>query len=102
MPLRHRPIDRDFARHITVLRRAPFGHSQFVGPHQAGVRAAVLLSLIESARLNQHDIWAYPKDLFERLPTLKNRDLAQLLPNNWRAPTPVTATPIAAPETAAA
>ena len=25
----------------------------------------------------------YLKDVFERLPTLKNRDLAQLLPHNW-------------------
>jgi hypothetical protein len=24
--------------------------------------------------------------VFERLPTLKNCDLAQLLPHNWRAP----------------
>ena len=30
--------------------------------------------------------WAYLKDVFERLPTLKQRDLAQLLPHNWRQP----------------
>ncbi|HRY88962.1 MAG TPA: hypothetical protein P5163_16725 [Rubrivivax sp.] len=28
--------------------------------------------------------WAYLKDVFERLPTLRQRDLAQLLPHNWR------------------
>ena len=28
----------------------------------------------------------YLKDVFERLPTLKQRDLAQLLPHNWRPP----------------
>ena len=50
----------------------------------AGERAAVLMSLIESAKLNGHDPWAYLKNVFERLPTLKNRDLAQLLPHNWR------------------
>ena len=49
----------------------------------AGERAAVLMSLIESAKLCGHDPWAYLKDIFERLPTLKNRDLAQLLPHNW-------------------
>ena len=43
------------------------------------------MSLIESAKLNGHDPWAYLKDVFERLPTLKQRDLAQLLPHNWRA-----------------
>jgi hypothetical protein len=51
---------------------------------RAGERAAVVLSLIESAKLNGHDPWAYLKDVFERLPTLKQRDLAQLLPHNWR------------------
>ena len=45
-----------------------------------------VLSLIESAKLNGHDPWAYLKDVFERLPTLKQRDLAQLLPHNWRPP----------------
>ena len=58
----------------------------FVGSQQAGERAAVVLSLIESAKLNGHDPWAYLKDVFERLPTLKQRDLAQLLPHNWRPP----------------
>jgi hypothetical protein len=48
----------------------------FVGSRLAGERAAVLMSLIESAKLNGHDPWAYLKDVFERLPTLKNRDLA--------------------------
>ena len=56
----------------------------FVGSQQAGERAAVMLSLIESAKLNGHDPWAYLKDVFERLPTLKNRDLESLLPHNWR------------------
>ena len=42
------------------------------------------MSLIEWAKLNGHDPWAYLKDVFERLPTLKHRDLAQLLPHNWR------------------
>jgi hypothetical protein len=46
----------------------------------------VVLSLIESAKLNGHDPWAYLKDVFERLPTLKQRDLAQLLPHSWRPP----------------
>ena len=56
-----------------------------------------MLNLIESAKLNGHDPWAYLKDVFERLPTLKQRDLAPLLPHNWRpagdiaAPTPTLA-----------
>ena len=69
----------------------------FVGSQQAGERAAVVMSLIESAKLNGHDPWAYLKDVFERLPTLKQRDLAQLLPHNWRP-----ANDTAAPNTALA
>ena len=58
----------------------------FVGSQQAGERAAAVMSLIESAKLNGHDPWAYLKDVFERLPTLKHRDIADLLPHNWRPP----------------
>ena len=59
------------------------------------------MSLIESANLNWHDPWAYLKDVFERLPTLKNRDLAQPLPHNWR-PAGSTVEPGTVAETATA
>lgn len=42
--------------------------------------------IIESAKLNGHDPWTYLKDVFEWLPTLKQRNLAQLLPRNWQPP----------------
>lgn len=42
------------------------------------------MSLIKSAELNGNDPKAYLKDVFERLPTLKNRDQKSLLPYNWR------------------
>ena len=73
----------------------------FVGSQQAGERAAVVMSLIESAKLNGHDPWAYLKDVFERLPTLKQRDLAQLLPHNWRPASDIVV-PNAAPAATAA
>jgi hypothetical protein len=73
----------------------------FVGSQQAGERAAVVMSLIETAKLNGHDPWAYLKDVFERLPTLKQRDLAQLLPHNWR-PAGGDAAPAATPAAIAA
>ena len=66
----------------------------FVGSQQAGERAAVVMTLIESAKLNGHDPWAYLKDVFERLPTFKQRDLEQLLPHNWR---PASQTAASAP-----
>ena len=80
------PIDNNAAEN--AVRPLAIGRKNwlFVGSQQAGERAAVVLSLIESAKLNGHDPWAYLKDVFERLPTLKQRDLAQLLPHNWRPP----------------
>jgi transposase len=63
----------------------------FVGSQGAGERAANLMSLIESAKLNGHDPWAYFKDVLARLPTLKDRDLHTLLPHHWRAPQPPAA-----------
>ena len=69
----------------------------FVGSQAAGERAANIMSLIESAKLNGHDPWAYLKDVFERLPTLKNRELATLMPHNWRPAAAVdTPQPLAA------
>ena len=78
------PIDNNAAEN--AVRPLVVGRKNwlFVGSQQAGERAAVVMSLIESAKLNGHDPWAYLKDVFERLPTLKQRDLAQLLPHNWR------------------
>lgn len=78
------PIDNNAAEN--AIRPLAVGRKNwlFVGSQQAGERAAVMLSLIESAKLCGHDPWAYLKDVFERLPTLKNRDLELLLPHNWR------------------
>ena len=91
------PIDNNAAEN--AIRPLAVGRKNwlFVGSQQAGVRAGNVLSLIESAKLNGHDPWAYLKSVFEQLPTLKNRDLAQLLPHNWRAPATGTVTPITAP-----
>jgi len=89
------PIDNNAAEN--AVRPLVVGRKNwlFVGSQQAGERAAVVMSLIESAKLNGHDPWAYLKDVFERLPTLKQRDLAQLLPHNWR-PAGDTAAPTTA------
>lgn len=42
------------------------------------------MSLIQSARLNGHDPYAYLKDVLMRLPTHKNSQIAQLLPHPWQ------------------
>ena len=55
----------------------------FVGSPQAGRRAAVLMTLIESAKLCEVDPWAYLKDVLTKLPTWPNSRLGELLPHNW-------------------
>ena len=97
------PIDNNAAE--TLVRPLVIGRRDwlFVGSQQAGERAGIVLSLIESAKLNGHDPWAYLKDVFERLPALKQRDLAQLLPHHWRPVTDVAlSAPVTAPELVAA
>jgi len=39
------------------------------------------MSLVQSARLNGHDPYAYLKDMLTRLPTQKNHQIAELLPH---------------------
>jgi len=59
----------------------------FAGSLRSGQRAAAVMSLIQSAKLNGHDPYAYLKDVLARLPTQKNRAIDELLPHNW---TPAT------------
>ena len=55
----------------------------FAGSLRSGKRAAALMTLIQSARLNGHDPYAYLKDVLTRLPTQKTSALTELLPHNW-------------------
>jgi len=56
----------------------------FAGSLRAGQRAAVIMSLIQSAKLNGHDPHRYLKDVLERLPTQSVTRLEELLPHLWR------------------
>ena len=56
----------------------------FAGSLRAGQRAASIVSLIQSAKLNGHDPYAYLKDVLTKLPTQKNSQMAQLLPHRWQ------------------
>jgi hypothetical protein len=58
----------------------------FVGSELAGQRAAMVMSLVQSAKLNGHDPWAYLRDVLQRLPTQLNSRIEELLPHNWRTP----------------
>lgn len=57
----------------------------FAGSLRSGQRAAAVMSLIQSAKLNGHEPYAYLKDVLERLPTQKASAIHELLPQHWSA-----------------
>jgi transposase len=58
----------------------------FAGSLRAGKRAAAVMSLIHSARINGHDPYAYLRDVLERLPTQRASRVGELLPHRWTPP----------------
>ena len=55
----------------------------FAGSQRAGRRAAAVMSLVQSAKMNGHDPYAYLKDVLTRLPTHPNNRIEELLPHCW-------------------
>ena len=55
----------------------------FAGSLRSGKQAAAIMSLIQSARMNGHDPFAYLKDVLTRLPTQRASAIGQLLPHQW-------------------
>ena len=58
----------------------------FIGSELAGERAAVVMSLVQTAKLHGHDPWVYLKDVLTRLPTQLNSRIDELLPHRWKPP----------------
>ncbi len=56
----------------------------FAGSLRAGKRAATVMSLIHSAKLNGLDPYAYLRDVLERLPTQPASRINELLPHRWQ------------------
>jgi transposase len=56
----------------------------FVGSELAGQRAANVMSLVQSAKLNQIDPWAYLRDVLARLHNHPASRIDELLPHRWR------------------
>ena len=77
------PIDNNWIENR--IRPVAIGRSNwlFAGSLRGGQRAAAVMSLIQSARLNGHDPYAYLRDVLERLPTQPNSRIDQLLPHRW-------------------
>lgn len=80
----HLPIDNNAAENL--MRPIAVGRKNwlFAGSLRAGQRAAAIMSLVQSAKLNGHDPHAYLTDILTRLPTHKAKDIEELLPHQWK------------------
>ena len=78
------PIDNNWIEN--QIRPIAIGRNNwlFAGSLRAGQRAAAVMSLIQSAKLNGHDPYAYLKDVLARLPTQKQSQIEELLPHRWQ------------------
>ena len=79
------PIDNSWVENR--IRPVALGRANwlFAGSLGAGQRAAAVMSLIQSAKLNGRDPYRYLKDVVARLPTQPNNRIDQLLPHRWTA-----------------
>ena len=77
------PIDNNWIEN--QIRPIAIGRNNwlYAGSLRAGQRAAAVMSLIQSAKLNGHDPYAYLKDVLARLPTHRNSLIEELLPHRW-------------------
>ena len=80
------PIDNNWVEN--QIRPIAIGRSNwlFAGLLRAGQRAAAIISLVQSARLNGLDPYAYLRDVLQRLPTQPARLVGYLLPQRWTRP----------------
>ncbi len=77
------PIDNNQIENL--IRPWALGRSNwlFAGSLRSGKRAAAIMSLIQSARINGHDPYTDLKDVLTRLPTQRASEIEQLLPLQW-------------------
>ena len=82
------PVDNNWIEN--QIRPVAIGRNNwlFAGSLCAGQRSAAVMSLIQSARLNGHDPYAYLRDVLTRLPTHKASHIGELLPHRWQASQP--------------
>jgi transposase len=77
LPIDNNATERDL-RALTIGRK----NWLFIGSPQAGPRAALLYSVVASAARHDLDLWAYLRDVLEKLAGGAS-DLASLLPDAW-------------------
>lgn len=78
------PIDNNWVEN--QIRPIALGRSNwlFAGSLRAGKRAAAIMSLLHSARINGHDPYTYMSDVLGRLPLQPASRIDELLPHRWR------------------
>jgi transposase len=78
------PIDNNWLENR--IRPIAIGRSNwlFAGSARAGRRAAAVMTLVQSAKLNGHDPYAYLRDVLERLPLTPEHRLVELMPHVWK------------------
>lgn len=78
------PVDNNWIE--SQIRSIAIGRNNwlFAGSLRAGQRAAAIMSLIQSARVNGHDPYDYLKDVLTRLPTHRASRIDELLPHRWQ------------------
>lgn len=82
LPIDNNATERDL-RALTIGRR----NWLFIGSPEAGPRAAILYTVVASAARHNLDVWAYLRDVLERL-AKGDSDLESLLPDLWAAAHP--------------
>jgi transposase len=77
------PIDNNWVENR--IRPVTLGRTNwlFAGSLRAGQRAAAVMSLIQSARLNELDPYQYLRDILQRLPIHPASRIEELLPHRW-------------------
>jgi transposase len=75
-----------------ALRRVVLGRANwlFCGSDASGRQAAIVYSIVATCKEHRLDVWAYLKDVLQRIPTHPDRRRAELLPMNWQPPSAVT------------
>jgi transposase len=81
-------IDNNWAER--EMKRIAIGRKNylFAGSDAGGTTAAILYSFISTCQRHGMDPFIYLRDVFHRLPTQPPEQLAELLPDRWRLPTP--------------
>jgi len=79
------PIDNNWCENQIMPIAIGKKNWSFAGSLRAGKRAAVIMSLVQSGKLNGHDPYAYLRDVLARLPSHPAAHVGQLLPHRWQS-----------------